>query len=83
MDDEVIDLTPLESEILLTLVDNINEAVTTEDLYRSIWSNGTLYTSSNTLRTHITHLRRKLHIDDSSTIRLEFVKEKGYRLTLK
>lgn len=82
MDDKMIELTPIECELLLTFVDNLNQTLTSEELYRDIWNNQELSTSSNTLRTHITHLRRKLQLDEFSPIRLDYIRNKGYRLTL-
>ena len=83
INEETIELTPIECAILLTLADNINRTITAEDLYRSIWNNGEIKTTSNTLRTHITHLRRKLRIDNDSSLRLDFIKDKGYLFSLR
>ena len=82
IDGKPSDLTQVESAIMMKLVDRINESVPAEEFYRSIWNDAELKITSNTLRMHISNLRRKLRLDENSSVRLNFV-DRGYCLSLR
>lgn len=82
LDGRKINLTPSEFEILLVLVENLNKPIEPSEFYKSIWRDGELQITSNTLTMHICNLRRKLELSKDSSIRIEFIRGKGYRLSL-
>ncbi|MBR1419471.1 MAG: winged helix-turn-helix domain-containing protein [Selenomonadaceae bacterium] len=64
------------------LVENLNKPIEPSEFYKSIWRDGELQITSNTLTMHICNLRRKLKLSKDSSIRIEFIRGKGYRLSL-
>ncbi len=79
IDGELIDFTPTEFEILLNFIDNINKPLTLNKIYGMIWDNDELQLTSNTLRMHISNIRRKLKISEESTIHLDTIPNEGYK----
>ena len=81
IDSETIELTPIECEIFLVLVDNLNQPIMPEKIYEAIYQNSSLRMTSNVLPMHISNIRRKLgayrHL-----IQINFVKGKGYCLQI-
>lgn len=47
INDDLIELTQVESEIFLVLADNLNKPISMEKIYRSIWKNNELHLTSN------------------------------------
>lgn len=79
--DEVVDLTPTEYQLLLTLAENAGQVVEHARLLRSVWGQG--YTRDNDyLKVYIWHLRRKLEQDPRRPKLLLTEWGVGYRLTL-
>ncbi len=60
VDDRPVRCTPLEFSILLYLVENRGRVVPVEDLFRAVWGEDFMSSSSNTVMVHIRHLREKL-----------------------
>ena len=79
INDDLIELTQVESEIFLVLADNLNKPISMEEIYRSIWKNNELHLTSNALPMHISNIRRKLN-QYEGLIQLNFVRNKGYCL---
>ncbi len=79
INDDLIELTQVESEIFLVLADNLNKPISMEEIYRSIWKNNELHLTSNALPMHISNIRRKLNHYES-LIQLNFIRNKGYCL---
>jgi two-component system, OmpR family, KDP operon response regulator KdpE len=71
-----LDLTPKEFSLLTVLARNAGKVLTHRMLLEVVWGPGQ---GVDTLRTHVSHLRRKLG-DAGSTIRLESAPGVGYRL---
>ena len=74
-----IELTPIENELFLVLVDNLNQPITPEEIYKIIWMKSELQLTSNVLPMHISNIRRKLSPYENS-IKLSYVRSKGYCL---
>lgn len=81
IDNEVIELTPVECEIFLVLADNLNQPIMPEKIYELIWLNSTLQLTSNTLTMHISNIRKKMK-SHKHLIQIVFVKDKGYCLRI-
>ena len=55
-----LDLTPLEFDILWHLCSHQGEAVSSEDLFETVWGEK-YYDSNNTVMAHVARLRSKMH----------------------
>ncbi|MBD8952869.1 MAG: DNA-binding response regulator, partial [Subdoligranulum sp.] len=73
---EEIRLTPKEYELLLLFLRNRGRALYRDYLYETVWGEDSIADSTRTLDTHVTRLRRKLHLGD----RLRTVRNIGYLL---
>lgn len=58
-----VNLRYMEYKILVLLAVNRNEIFSTEEIYRIIWNEKFVESSSNTLVAHIKNLRKKIEID--------------------
>ena len=78
---ESVRLTPTEFRILYLLVTNVGHVVPASRLYTYVW--GSDGADANALRSHMSHLRRKLEIDGSSPGSISSIPAVGYvfRLT--
>ena len=65
-----IDLTHIESQLLLTFFQNLNKALSEEFLLKNIWGYS-VGTNSNTIKTHIWRLRKKISKKSSTKFNLE------------
>ena len=74
-----VELTHKEYELLILLVQNVNNAVTREELVKSVWESS-ISSDDRTLDTHIKSLRKKMleYSDNIITIR-----RVGYRFEVK
>lgn len=79
INNEMVELTPIECEIFLVLLDKLNQAVTVDEIYGSIWNDETLHLTSNVLPMHISNIRRKLKKYEEE-IKLVYIKNEGYSL---
>lgn len=76
---EIVDLTPTEYHLLLTLTEHAGKVVEHEQLLRAVW--GQEYTRDNDyLKVYIWHLRRKLELDPRNPSLLLTEWGIGYRL---
>ena len=66
----LIYLTNLEARLLLTLFENLNNILTEDFLLKQVWGYSS-YASSNTIKTHIWRLRKKLYNNDDNIFNLE------------
>lgn len=71
-------LTPIEREILLTLLKHPNKIFTKENLYQSAWKEDYIY-EADTVNVHISNLRNKIKKLDSEEY-IETLWGMGYRL---
>ena len=74
----IIDLTPLESRLLLTFFENINKVLNEEFLLKNVWGYSA-EANSNTIKTHIWRLRKKIFKKSKASFDLE-TSNKGYVL---
>ena len=78
---EIISLTNLEAKLLLILFKNIDKTMEEEFLLKQVWEYSSKV-NSNTIKTHIWRLRKKLSKTDDNMFSLETSK-KGYMLKKK
>ena len=74
--DESVRLTPTEFRILYLLVTNAGHVVPTSRLYTYVW--GSEGADANALRSHMSHLRRKLEIGGESPGTISSIPAVGY-----
>ena len=77
-DNNTIDLTHLESQLLLAFLENINKVLSEEFLLKNVWGYS-VQANSNTLKTHIWRLRKKLFRRGGTKFNIETVNN-GYVL---
>lgn len=79
LDDDELDLTPTEFDVLALLVTHAGEAVTRETLMREVW--GTTWTgSTKALDMQVSALRRKLDDDPADPELIHTLRGVGYRV---
>lgn len=79
VNDEKVNLTDLEYDILHLLISNPKKVYSNQELYENIWENPYLYTANNTIMVHIRNLRKKLGVDPQNPTYIKTVWGKGYR----
>lgn len=77
--EEEIELTDIEYNMLLLMMQNSNKIFSAQNLYESIWNEPFLYTSSNTVMVHIRRLRTKIEENPQQPKIILTVWGKGYR----
>ena len=80
--EKLIDLTPIEFNLMLMLAENINNPIDSEKIYNNLWNDSELKITSYTLKTHISNLRRKLKNASEDSIKLIHIKNRGYCLSI-
>lgn len=78
--DQVIDLTLKEIDILKTLLDNPNRAFSKKQIYLVVWGEEYSENADNTINVHIKRLRNKIEEDPKKPEFIETVYAYGYRL---
>ena len=66
----LIYLTNLEARLLLTLFENLNNTLNEDFLLKKVWGYSS-HATSNTIKTHIWRLRKKLYNNDYNVFNLE------------
>ena len=79
LDDEIIELTPREFDLLTYLARNAGRAVPREEIIEQVWA-GEVSARSRSLDVHIGRLRAKLEDDPQHPARLTTIPGIGYRL---
>jgi DNA-binding response OmpR family regulator len=74
----IIELTPIESRLLLTFFENLNKVLNEEFLLKNVWGYSA-QANSNTIKTHIWRLRKKISKKSKTSFDLE-TSNKGYVL---
>jgi DNA-binding response OmpR family regulator len=77
---EPVDIRDKEMEVLLYLAANRGRAISSGELYESVWGEMPLPSSSNTVTVHILNVRRKLEDAPSSPKLIRTVWGKGYQI---
>ncbi len=75
---EELNLAPKELHLLAFLADNVGRAFSPDELYAIVWGDAG-GTPVNTVKMHVSNIRRKLKLDDSSAFELSITPEKRYR----
>ena len=79
VDDEPVNLTPTEYDILYYFMQHPGQVFSPQELYRAVWKD-TPISSENTVAVHIRHLREKIEINPSDPRYLKVVWGKGYKI---
>jgi DNA-binding response OmpR family regulator len=79
-DNELIELTPLEYSILLTLFKNIGQVLTREQLLSNIWDVNESFVNDNTLTVYIKRLREKIEGNALNPSIIKTVRGIGYKV---
>jgi DNA-binding response OmpR family regulator len=70
-------LTPKEYQMLLMLVRNAGRPIDGETLFEKLWAAPSLE-DMNTVRVHISSIRKKLNMTDASKARIKNIRNSGY-----
>ncbi len=81
IDNETIDMTPREFDVIEFLLDNMNKIVPRQAIQEAVWGRE-LGVSSRTLDTHISRIRSKLKLENDKNMRIIPIYSIGYRLVL-
>lgn len=79
LDGEIVNLTPLEFDILKLLMTHKGEVLSPRDIYEKVW-NDTVIGAESTVAVHIRHLREKLEYDSANPRYLKAVWGHGYKI---
>ena len=79
LDGELVNLTPLEFDILKLLMTHKGEVLSPRDIYEKVW-NETVIGAESTVAVHIRHLREKLEYDSANPRYLKAVWGHGYKM---
>ena len=79
LDGEIVNLTPLEFDILKLLMTHKGEVLSPRDIYEMVW-NETVIGAESTVAVHIRHLREKLEYDSANPRYLKAVWGHGYKI---
>ena len=80
VDERPVRCTPLEYSILLYLVENRGRVVSVEELFRAVWGEEYMSSSSNTVMVHIRHLREKIGDDAANPRFIKNIWGVGYTI---
>lgn len=76
--DKIVDLTPIEFDILLYLAINKGKVISSEELFEKVWKEK-YFDSNNTVMVHIRRLREKLKEDSKKPKFIKTVWGVGYK----
>lgn len=79
-ENQKIDLTDTEFQILIYLVQNRGKAKDAQAIYEGVWNDKFLPASTNTIMVHILKLRKKLELDFNNPVIIRTVWGKGYQI---
>ncbi|MBO6128783.1 MAG: response regulator transcription factor [Pseudobutyrivibrio sp.] len=79
LDGELVNLTPLEFDILKLLMTHKGEVLSPREIYEKVW-NDTVIGAESTVAVHIRHLREKLEYDSANPRYLKAVWGHGYKI---
>lgn len=75
-----IDLTDTEFQVLMYLVKNKGKAKDAKAIYEGVWNEKFFPASTNTIMVHILNLRKKLELDFNSPTIIRTIWGKGYQI---
>jgi len=73
-----VNLTPREFMLLVYFTNNMDKQLTSKEIYELVWGQDALSNSIDTVRVRIKELRRKLKMDDETSIVIKTVQRKYY-----
>ncbi len=79
-ENQKIDLTDTEFQVLMYLVKNRGNAKDAQAIYEGVWNDKFLPSSTNTVMVHILKLRKKLELDFNNPTIIRTVWGKGYQI---
>ena len=79
LNNEQIELTYIEYQILYLLLSNRKHIYSTQSLYENIWNEPYYYSANNTIMVHIRNLRKKIETDPQNPKVIKTIWGKGYR----
>ena len=79
LNNEQIELTYIEYQILYLLLSNRKHIYSTQALYENIWNEPYYYSANNTIMVHIRNLRKKIETDPQNPKVIKTIWGKGYR----
>lgn len=77
--EEIVNLTEMEYQILLLLAKHPKKIYSNQELYETIWESPYMYSANNTIMVHVRNLRKKLSVDTQNSSYIKTVWGKGYR----
>jgi len=77
---KVVELTPLEFEMLKLLIRKKEQVITRNDFLDNIWGEDNLVVSSRTIDSHIANIRKKIEDDPSNPKYILSIRGVGYKL---
>lgn len=79
-ENQKIDLTDTEFQVLMYLVKNKGTAKDAQAIYEGVWNDKFLPSSTNTIMVHILKLRKKLELDFNNPVIIRTIWGKGYQI---
>lgn len=80
VDGDLVNLTPLEFNILRLLMKHPNQVFSVSQIYEQVWQENAGFGSENTVPVHIRHIREKIEIDPAHPRFLKVVWGVGYKM---
>ena len=80
LDSQTIELTPTEFSILCVLCQNKGQAVSSEELFHTVWGDAYFSKSTNPIPVHIRHLREKMNDSIENPKFIKTVWGVGYKI---
>lgn len=81
VDGEIINLTPIEFNILSFLMHNAGKVFSSNQIYNEVWKDKIYSGSDATVAVHIRHLREKIEINPAEPRYLKVVWGQGYKFS--
>ena len=78
-DGEMVNLTPMEYNILKLLLENPNKVYSSKEIYRIVWQEEPMG-NEGAVSVHIRHLREKIEIDPGNPRYIKVVWGQGYKM---
>jgi DNA-binding response OmpR family regulator len=77
LDGEDANLTPKEFSVLAFFLKNMDKKMTPEEIYEGVWGQASI-NSAGAIKVHINGIRKKLKLDDETSVVIETVERKFY-----
>lgn len=82
VDGEIINLTPIEFNILSFLMNNAGKVFSSQKIYNEVWKDKVYNGSDSAVSVHIRHIREKLEINPAEPRYLKVVWGQGYKFNI-